>query len=180
VLAYKGLQPVGTVSCMSTRMVEKLPMEEHFDLDKHRKGKKCVEIDRLAVLREERRGIIPLGLMTLAYLFARSENVERVFLDVFSDEKKYIKMYSKLGFQNIGSYEWLLPVTVMMMDYRTDYERETKHMERFVKPFISRLIKRVEFEKVERERMLAAVEKVISFSPDEKESQKVIDRSSAS
>jgi hypothetical protein len=159
-------------------MVGKLPMEEHFELGNFKKGKSCVEIDRLAVLREERRGIIPLGLMTLAYLFARTENAERVFLDVFSDEKKYIKMYRKLGFQNIGSYEWLLPVTVMMMDYRTDYERETRHMERFVKPFMSRLIKRVEFEKVERERMLTAVDKVISFSPETKETQKVVDRSS--
>ena len=101
-----------------------------------------------------------------------------MFLDVFSDEKKYIRMYRKLGFQNIGSYEWLLPVTVMMMDYRTDYERESRHMERFVKPFMSRLIKRVEFEKVEREKMLSAVDKVLSFSPEKKETEKIVDSSS--
>jgi signal transduction histidine kinase len=178
VLAYKGLQPVGTVSCMSSRMVNTLPLEEHFALGQFKKAKRCIEIDRLAVLREERRGIIPLGLMTLAYLFARAENAERVFLDVFSDEKKYIRMYRKLGFQNIGSYEWLLPVTVMMMDHRTDYERETRHMERFVKPFMSRLIKKVEFEKVERERMLAAIDKVISFSPKDRVNNHVVDTSS--
>jgi signal transduction histidine kinase len=180
ILAYKGLQPVGTVSCISDRMVGLLPVEDYYTLKNYKKGKKCVEIDRLAVLREERRGIIPLGLMTLAYLFARSENAERVFLDVFSDEKKYINMYRKLGFRNIGSYEWLLPVTVMMMDYRTDYERKTQRMERFVKPFISRLIKRVEFEDVERDRILAAVEKVISFTPEEEEIQEVVDTKSSS
>ena len=103
-----------------------------------------------------------------------------MFLDVFSDEKKYIRMYRKLGFQNIGSYEWLLPVTVMMMDYRTDYERKTQRMERFVKPFISRLIKRVEFEEVERDRMLAAVEKVVSFTPEENGVPEVIDSKSGS
>jgi len=48
---------------------------------------------------------IPFGLMTLAYLYAKSEDAERVFLDVFSDEKKYINMYKKLGFQTIGKYE---------------------------------------------------------------------------
>jgi hypothetical protein len=155
-------------------------VEDHYTLGNYKKGKRCVEINRLAVLREERRGIIPLGLMTLAYLFARSENAERVFLDVFSDEKKYINMYRKLGFQNIGTYEWLLPVTVMMMDYRTDYERKTQRMERFVKPFISRLIKRVEFEEVERERMLTAVEKVVSFTPEEDGVPEVIDSKSRS
>jgi len=48
---------------------------------------------------------IPFGLMTLAYLYAKSEGAERVFLDVLSDEKKYINMYKKLGFQTIGEYE---------------------------------------------------------------------------
>jgi len=166
VLAYKGLQPVGTVSCVTDDMYGTLPVENYFNLVKYRKGKRCVEIERLAVLKEERRGIIPLGLMTLAYLYARSENSERIFLDVFSDEKKYINMYRKLGFQNIGSYEWLLPVTVMMMDYRTDYEKKAQRMERFVKPFISRLVKRIEFEVAERDRILSTVEKVVSYSPD--------------
>ena len=75
-------------------------------------------------------------------------------------------MYRKLGFQVIGSYEWLLPVTVMM-DYRTDYEKKTQRMERVVKPFISRLIKRVEFEEIERERMITTVDKVISYAPND-------------
>lgn len=166
ILAYKGLQPVGTVTCITDRMFGRLPIEGHFKLQHYRKERRCVEIDRLAVLKEERRGVIPLGLMTLAYLYAKSENAERVFLDVFADEKKYISMYKKLGFQVIGSYEWLLPVTVMMMDYRTDYEKKTQRMERFVKPFIARLIKRIDFEEDEKVRILGAVEKVIKYSPD--------------
>ena len=75
------------------------------------------------MLREERRGIIPLGLMNLAYLYAKSQSAERIFLDVFSDEGKYIDIHKKLGFKVIGSYEWLLPVTVMMMDYQNEYEK---------------------------------------------------------
>ena len=61
--------------------------------------------------------------MNLAYLYAKSQSAERIFLDVFSDEGKYIDIHKKLGFKVIGSYEWLLPVTVMMMDYQTDYEQ---------------------------------------------------------
>jgi len=167
-IAYKGLQPVGTVSCMSDRKYEHLPIEQHFNMDSFKKEKRCVEIDRLAVLKEERRSIIPFGLMTLAYLYAKSENAERVFLDVFSDEKKYINMYKKLGFQMIGEYEWLLPVTVMMVDNRTDYEKKKFRMEHFVKPFIKRLIKRIDFEGEEIKRFRKAAESVISFRSTEK------------
>jgi len=164
IIAYKGLQPVGTVSCASGRLFKKLPIEYHFNLEKYKKGKLCVEIDRLAVLKEERRSIIPMGLMTLAYLYAKSENAERVFLDVFSDERKYINMYKKLGFQLIGNYNWLLPVSVMMMDYKTDYEKKSQRMEHFVKPFMSKLLKRLHFEEDERARIMNAVETVIRTS----------------
>jgi hypothetical protein len=166
IIAYKGLQPVGTVSCASGRLFKKLPIEYHFNLEKYKKGKLCVEIDRLAVLKEERRSIIPMGLMTLAYLYAKSENAERVFLDVFSDEKKYINMYKKLGFQLIGNYNWLLPVSVMMMDYKTDYEKKSQRMEHFVKPFMSKLLKRLHFEEDERARIMNAVETVIRTSSE--------------
>jgi len=105
--------------------------------------------------------------MTLAYLFAKSEISERVFLDVFSDEKKYIAMYKKLGFQEVGSYMWLLSVTVMMMDQRTDYEKKTQRMEQFVKPFITRLMKRIELDEEDRGRILKVVEALIKQSPPE-------------
>ncbi|MFW6138026.1 MAG: GNAT family N-acetyltransferase [Spirochaetota bacterium] len=168
ILAYKGLQPVGTVSCVTDRMVPALPVEGHFNLKNLRQTKRCVEIDRLAVLREERRGVIPLGLMTLAYLFARSEKVERIFLDVFSDEKKHINMYSKLGFQIIGTYDWHLPVTVMMMDYQTEYEKKSQRMEKFVKPFMTRLTQRIDYEEGEKQRIMETVESIISSSTPSK------------
>jgi N-acetylglutamate synthase-like GNAT family acetyltransferase len=123
-------------------------------------GKKCVEIDRLAVMKEERGSIVPLGLMTLAYLFARADGAERLFLDVFSDEMKHIGMYRKLGFQIIGEYTAPLPVTVMMLDYRTDYEKNTRAMEHFVKPFMSRLVRRLDFSETERQRILETVESI--------------------
>ncbi len=160
IIAYKGLQPVGTVTCLTDKMLDNLPIEEHFKLDYHKKNRRCVEIDRLAVLKEDRRGVIPLGLMTLAYLYARSEEAERVFLDVFSDEEKYINMYKKVGFKRIGEYRWPLPVTVMMMDQRTDYEKKYRLMEGFVRPFMARLIKKLDFDDQERRRILETIENI--------------------
>jgi hypothetical protein len=119
-------------------------------------------VDRLAVLKEERGSIIPLGLMTLAYLYAKYYDAERVFLDVFADEKKHITMYRKLGFQVIGEYYDPLPVTVMMLDHKTDYEKKSQRLERFVKPFLTRLVKRVDFEESEREKILASVEQIMT------------------
>jgi len=162
ILAYKSLQPVGTISCITYRMTETPPIEEYFPLASLKEGRKWVEIDRLAVLKEERRGIIPLGLMTIAYLFSKNLDVDRIFLDVFSDEKKHINMYKKLGFQIIGEYKWLLPVTVMMMDYKTNYEKKKNRMEQFVKPFLSRLMKRLDFSEEEKQKIFNAINNIIT------------------
>ena len=164
IVAYKGIQPVGTVSIMPETREPNLPIEDHFKLDFHKKDRRCVEIDRLAVLKEDRRGVIPLSLMTLAYLYARSEQAERVFLDVFADEKKYIKMYKKLGFQKIGEYMWPLPVTVMMMGQKPPYEKTGKRLEDFVKPFMTKLVKRITFEDRERKRFLNTIENITKLS----------------
>jgi len=166
IVAYKGLQPVGTVSCFTPDIAANLPIERHFRLNGMREDKRCAEIDRLAVLKEERGTIISLGLMTLAYLYAKFYDVDRVFLDVFSDEKKHITMYSKLGFQEIGDYNAPLPVTVMMLDHKTDYEMKSQQLERFVKPFLSRLVKRIDFETREREKILSSIEDIMTSKAD--------------
>ena len=161
-VAYKGLQPVGTVTCITPDMIGTLPIESHFPLQDHQEGRRSVEIDRLAVLREERGSIIPLGLMTIAYLYARANSAERVFLDVFSDEKKHISMYKKLGFQQIGDYTSPLPVTVMMLDQQTDYEKKAQRMEHFVRPFMARLKKYLALTAEDKSTLLSAMEEVVS------------------
>jgi nitrogen-specific signal transduction histidine kinase/ribosomal protein S18 acetylase RimI-like enzyme len=168
IVAYKGIQPVGTVSILSGKSNPNLPIEDHFRLDFHKTNSRCVEIDRLAVLKEDRRGLIPLSLMALAYLYAKSERAERVFLDVFTDEKKYINMYNKLGFHKIGEYMWPLPVTVMMMDKDTPYEKKAERLEEFVKPFMTRLVKRIKFEDKERTRFLQTIENITKSSTKER------------
>jgi ribosomal protein S18 acetylase RimI-like enzyme len=161
-LAYKGLQPVGTVSCLTPRLVGRLPIEQHLGRPELTRGLRCVEIDRLAVQQEERGSIVPLGLMTLAYLFAKSEGAQRLLLDVFADEEKYIHMYRKLGFQEAGEYRDPLPVTVMVMDYQTDYERKQRRMEHFVKPFLTRLTRRLDFPEADKRLIMVQLEKMLS------------------
>ena len=162
ILAYRGLQPVGTVSCIAPNDGDHFPIERHFRLNGLSTGKRCVEIDRLAVMREERGGIIPLGLMTLAYLFAKAKDAERIFMDVFSDEVRHVAMYEKLGFQSIGQYWSPQPVTVMMLDHRTEYERRSSRMEHFVKPFLNRLEPMLDFTEDERSLFLQAIREMRS------------------
>jgi len=175
VLAYKGLQPVGTVTCMSDDTLKLLPIQQHFaaipalqpDADgNNQTAKRSAEIDRLAVIQEERGGIIPLGLMTLAYLHARSRAAGRVFLDVFTDERRHVHMYRKLGFQVIGEYSDPLPVTVMMVEKRTDYERHSRELDHFVKPFMSRLLRRLDFDPETRDAIAAAAHNIMNLTAE--------------
>jgi PAS domain S-box-containing protein len=167
ILAYKGLQPVGTVSCITTQMIDHLPIEDHFEIDHLVDGKRCAEIDRLAVLKEERGSIISMGLMTLAYLYARIEKTERLFLDVFADDQKQVGMYYKLGFQRIGIYSDPSPVEVMILDHKTEYERKKQRMEQFVKPLMSRLVKLLDFDKLEEKKFLIAVDELVTTAGEE-------------
>ncbi len=171
ILAYKGLQPVGTVSCITTQMLDHLPIENHFELNHMVEGKRCAEIDRLAVLKDERGSIIPLGLMTLAYLYARIQKTESLFLDVFADDQKQVAMYYKLGFQRIGQYSDPSPVEVMILDNKTEYEKKQQRMEHFVKPFMSRLVKLLDFDEAEKEEFLLAVDTLITTAEVEKVEQ---------
>ncbi len=161
ILAYKGLQPVGTVSCITTRTVEKLPIEDHFSLTDMTRGRISAEIDRLAVLKEERGSIIPIGLMTLAYIYTRMNETEVLFLDVFAEDKKQVAMYDKLGYQRIGQYRDPALVDVMILDHRTEYERKRSRMEHFVKPLVARLIKLIQFDSQEKQAFLEAMETMV-------------------
>ena len=169
ILAYKGLQPVGTVSVVTTQMMNHIPIEDHFEINHLVEGKRCAEIDRLAVLKEERGSIIPLGLMTLAYLYARIEGTESLFLDVFADDQKQVGMYYKLGFQRLGQYSDPSPVEVMILDQKTEYEKKEQRMEHFVKPFMSRLVRLIDFDASEKDKFLLAVETLVSSDVEEKE-----------
>jgi len=55
----------------------------------------------------------------------------------------------------------------MMVDNRTDYEKKRNHMEHFVKPFIKRLLQKIDFEPDEEKRILNAAESVMSFQSED-------------
>jgi PAS domain S-box-containing protein len=171
VLAFKGLQPVGTATLHLSEEEGRIPIETNYDLSKFLDGNKYAEIDRLAVVREERGSIIPFSLMTLAYLYARGRGAKRVFLDVFTDENKLIKMYEKLGFAVIGSYNKPLSCTVMMIDHESKYEREISRMEHFVKPFFSRLVSKIDFHDKDLEVVMRVINDIKAKFPKEKETE---------
>ena len=81
-------------------------------------------------------------------------------------------MYNKLGFQKIGEYTWPLPVTVMMMGRKTPYEKTGKRLEEFVKPFMTRLVKRITFDDTERKRFLKTIENITKLSPKDRVEEK--------
>ncbi|MCX7027316.1 MAG: GNAT family N-acetyltransferase [Spirochaetes bacterium] len=171
VLAYKGLQPVGTSSLHFSEKSQSIPIQENFDISAYMDGSSYAEIDRLAVVREERASIIPFSIMTLAYLYARSRGARKIFLDVFTDEAKLIKMYEKLGFTIIGYYNRPLSCTVMMMDHDSEYETQTSRMEHFVKPFFSRLVPKIDFRGEDREYLMKIVDSIKAKFPTEKENE---------
>jgi len=167
ILAYKGLQPIGTVSLHLSEVENHVPLEENFDISRHLDGSLYAEIDRLAVSKEERGSLIPFSIMALAYLYARGRGAKQIFLDVFEDETKLIKMYEKLGFEIIGSYSRPLPCTVMMMDHVSKYEQEVSRMDHFVRPFFSRLMPKIDFSGEDLHYVMKAIEAIRAKFPQE-------------
>jgi len=146
ILAYKGLQPIGTTTLHLSEVEGSVPIEQNFDLSPYKDGTPYAEIDRLAISKDERGSIIPFSLMVLAYLYLRGRGVNKIFLDVFSDEAKLVKMYEKLGFRIIGTYNKPLPCTVMLLNHESEYVDQVSRMEHFVQNFFSRLTPRLGFE----------------------------------
>jgi len=150
-LAYKGMQPVGTTTVHLSEIEGMIPIQNNYDLSEFLEGQPYAEIDRLAIIREERGSIIPFSLMVLAYLYIRGRGIDTIFLDVFTDEARLVRMYQKLGFRIIGTYNKPLSCTVMMLNHESNYVDEVSKMEHFVQGFFSRLIPKLEFEGEDRE-----------------------------
>jgi len=160
VLSYKGMQPVGTTTLHLSESEGQIPIQSNYDLSAFMDGTPYAEIDRLAIIREERGSIVPFSLMVLSYLYIRGRGVDKIFLDVFSDETKLIRMYEKLGFGVIGTYNRPLACTVMMLNHESDYIDEVSKMEHFVQGFFSRLIPKLEFEGEDREYVYKAINEI--------------------
>ena len=65
-------------------------------------------------------------------------------------------------FQSVGEYRDPLPVTVMIMDYQTDYEKKQQRLEHFVKPFMHRLSSHLDFDEYEGRRFSEQLGRFIS------------------
>jgi PAS domain S-box-containing protein len=139
VMAFKGLQPVGTVSLMTSDKFWPLPISRYFDIDQVLKSNKCSEILRLAVLPEMRNTTVSIGLIVLVFLLARAKGVEDVIIDVFADDTKTIRLYKKFGFTEAGIYYSPAAVTVLVLHSKTPMEKDQSQLRHFVKPLFSRL-----------------------------------------
>ncbi len=139
ILAFKGLQPVGTVSLMTSDKFWPLPISKYFDVDSVLHSKNCAEIIRLAVLTDMRNTSVSIGLIILVFLLARSRGVEETIIDVFAEDTKTIKLYKKFGFKEIGTYNSPSLVTVMTLQTKTTMEEDTNQLKHFVRPIFARL-----------------------------------------
>ncbi len=145
-LAYKGVEPVGTVSLLMTRDFDPLPVQTYFDIEPYFKDREhSAEIIRLAVLPEMRNTLVALGLVSLIFLYGRSKGMKETVIDVFSEDVKNIEMYKKFGFEIIGSYASPSPVTVMMQRDETPHEKDADKRTRFVTPLFRRLYNMFDF-----------------------------------
>lgn len=151
---------MGTTTLHLSELEGKIPIQKNFDISGYLDGKPYAEIDRLAIIREERGSIVPFSLMVLSYLYIRGRDVDTIFLDVFSDETKLIRMYEKLGFKIIGSYNRPLPCTVMILNHESNYVDQVSRMEHFVQGFFSRLMPRLEFEGQDREYVFKTIHEI--------------------
>jgi GNAT superfamily N-acetyltransferase len=139
ILAFKGLQPVGTVSLMTSDKFWPLPIARYFNVESVLKTRNCSEIIRLAVLPEMRNSPVSIGLIVLVFLLARSKGVEEMIIDVFADDVKTIKLYKKFGFVEVGTYYSPSAVTVLTLQSKTPMEQDQSQLRHFVKPLFSRL-----------------------------------------
>jgi hypothetical protein len=139
ILASKGLQPVGTVSLMTSEHFWPLPISKYFDIEPVLKTKKCAEIIRLAVLPEMRNTSASIGLIILVFLLARAVGVEELIIDVFADDTKTKKLYKKFGFVEVGSYNSPSEVTVLVLQSKSTLEKDRSQLRHFVRPLFQRL-----------------------------------------
>ena len=146
ILAYQGIQPVGTVSLLTSEHVWPMPIAKNFDIESVLKSRrKCSEILRLAVLPEMRNTSVSIGLIILVFLFSRYLGVEDVIIDVFQNDKKTIKLYKKFGFEEVGMFRSPDPVTVLVLHSKTTYEKDSNQLRHFVRPMFRKLLNMFDF-----------------------------------
>lgn len=145
ILAYKGIQPVGTVSLITSDDIWPMPISKNFDIEEILQKRKCSEIIRLAVLPEMRNTTVSIGLIILVFLLARCKGVEDVIIDVFAEDTRTIKLYKKFGFVEVGTYYSPAAVTVLVLQSKTTMEKDDKQLTHFVRPLFRRLIPLFDF-----------------------------------
>jgi len=125
-IATKGKEVIGCVSVILSGS-KSLPFEDFIDLSPY-KGEKIAEVQKLAIIPEERKGIAAVGLMLLSYEFIKKNGYNKIC--IFSLEKKTdnIRLYKRLGFKIIDKFKFynVGNALAMILDMNKDsvYEKE--------------------------------------------------------
>jgi predicted N-acetyltransferase YhbS len=82
-----------------------LPLGDKIDLSPYR-DKLIAELAKLAVLPEERKKNVSLGLMVLAYEFAKEKGAKKICLISLEKKTENYKLYKKFGFKTIGKFNF--------------------------------------------------------------------------
>ena len=130
-LAYKNGKAVGTISLSIGIPVEFKP--KNLDYENQDYG----HLRRLAVLPKERGKTIGLGLMVIAYEYAKKRGIKVVWIAILKEHLRNINLYHQFGFKEIGDIEGN---KILILDIFSDsvYEKARQQKRR---KFINRMKK---------------------------------------
>lgn len=131
-IAKKNDNIVGTIT-VAQQINSLLPIEKFFPLDKY-KNCPIVEIQKLAVLPDERKGFVSLALMVLAYEHAKSLNAKKIVIFSLANKKENINLYKKFGFEIVGTFQFYdvgkALALILDIDSNAVYEQSNKNARR--------------------------------------------------
>ena len=82
-----------------------LPIEKFLDISKL-KDKPIAEVLKLAVLPEDRKTSVSMGLIVLAHEYAKGNGVKRICIVSLEKKQDNYKLYSRFGFKTIGKFNF--------------------------------------------------------------------------
>ncbi len=130
-IAKKENRIIGVITVVTG--TENLPIEKFVDLKKF-KDKPMAEIQKLAVLPEERKGFVSLGLMVLAYEYAKEHGAKRIVIFSLERKSENIELYKKFGFNTLLKFDFYdvgkACAMALDIDNNSSYEKDQKNVRR--------------------------------------------------
>ena len=103
IMATKDEKLVGAVS-ISFDGEQGIPLDKYLDLTGYKKGKKNVEVDKLAIIGEGRKRELSFHLMWICYSIARYWGAQMMFIFTLSKKTDNLNIYQRFGFKEVGTF----------------------------------------------------------------------------